>query len=85
MAFSIYTLEKAIYTLESATMKTVGSAIDAVDAALMEPLRAEVEKTLIYVRPGEGLDAKLIQGANTVGLDPLSFKVGCCWCCWWVE
>ncbi len=75
MSFSIYTVENAIFTVEKAILKTVGSAIDAADA-LMEPLRAEVEKTLIYVRPGEGLDAKLIQGANMVGLEPLSFKVG---------
>ncbi len=68
----------SISTLESAVLNAVGNAIEATDAAVMEPLRAEVEKTLIYVRPGKGLDAKLIMGANMVGLDPLSFKVG-----WW--
>ncbi len=73
----------SVYTLENAVLKVIGNTIDSVDATIMEPLRAEVEKTLIYVRPGEGLDAKLIQGADMVGLDALTFKVGS-WCCWGV-
>ncbi len=73
MGFSVFTLENAI-------LKVIGNTIDSIDATIMEPLRAQVEKTLIYVTPGEGLDAKLIQCKDMVGVDALTFKVGslCC-------
>ncbi len=68
-----------LISLENEILNIVGNTIETIDAAIMEPLRPQIEKTLIYVIPGTGLDAKLIQGANMIGIDAMTFKVGS-WC-----